>query len=108
MIRYEINKGHLKELELNGTTPELVADIAVLYEVVYEKVMEATNDKEYLKTVSEMMRGAMDKAELLASARSTHSVSDEDKELLDFLKGFLDIMKAKAYSEAEGFDDEDE
>ena len=115
MIKYEMNKGHIGNLEIKGDLAELVADVAMLHQLVYEQMFQAGGE-DYAKFYAKALRESIDRAEKLAETDKDEKFNILASMLakvlgLDprvFEKGKSDKDKAKEYAEAEGLDDEEE
>ena len=115
MIKYEMNQGHIGTLEIKGDLPELVADVAMLHQLVYEQMFQAGGE-DCAKFYAKALRESLDRAEKLAETDKDEKFNIIASMLakvfgLDpsiFEKGKSDKDKAKEYAEAEGLDEEED
>ena len=120
MIKYEMSKGVLKELEITGTVSELAADVACLYQLIAEKLLE--EGTAYFSAFRSTLMGAFDEADnITLKAKLTKLLGGDEKKMEEMHKEVLATImkaifgedmekyskeaKAKAYADAEGFND---
>lgn len=121
MIKYEMDKGELKDLEIKGNILEIVADVSMLYYLIGAKMMNEGIQyyAAFKATLMESMDGADDCIKALAKDVAKEKIKKNGetgrkvavKDLLKALFGndfenFMKEMKAREYADAEGFTDE--
>lgn len=120
MIKYEMSKGKLKELELNGTVSELAADLACLYQLIAEKMLD--EGTAYFSAFRSTLMEAFDEADnITLKEKLTKLLGGDEKKVEEMHKEVLAAFmkaifgkdmekhnkeaKARAYADAEGFND---
>lgn len=112
MIKYEMNKGELEQLEIVGTVSEIAADMACLYQMIAKKMLDESVGC-YSAFRSTLM-DAFDAADKMAISEHLGLDKLSGKELVQALvkalfgedmENFSKEAKAKAYADAEGFND---
>lgn len=104
MFDIKMNRGNVEKMMVSGDLADISADFVLLYKTIYESLLK--DNKEHALAFKNNIFKAFPYAEKLAEKDvAENNVKAINLATSEGRKAFLDMLKKKAYAEAEGLNE---